>query len=82
MCVLCGAITGSHIAMQSAKFETATANGRGAGAWRAASEEECKKKGWKDNQTLGHNIALANRKGEINKRNTGNYVSVIIPVCI
>ena len=68
--------------MNSCNFETAKANGRGYGAWRAASEEERKEKGWKDNQTLGHNIACANRKGEINKKSSGNYVSVIIPVCI
>ena len=57
----------------SVRFDNATANGKGAGAWHAASEEERKEKGWKDNQTRSNN-----RKGEINKKPSGNFVSVLL----
>jgi len=59
--------------MMSVRFDNATANGKGAGAWHAASEEERKEKGWKDNQTRSNN-----RKGEINKKPSGNFVSVLL----
>ena len=63
--------------MQSVRFENAKANGKGAGAWRAASEEERKEKGWEDNQTRSHNISLGNRKGLVYKKPSGSYVSVL-----